>query len=87
MQRSVMDKPVVDQTGLTGRYDFTLNWTPDDSQFIPMGWKTTPPSADDPAAPPNLYVALEEQLGLKMEPVGATVRVMVIDHIEEPSGN
>lgn len=87
MQRSVMDKPVVDQTGLPGQYDFTLNWTPDDSQFIPMGWKIRPPSADDPAAPPNLYVALEEQIGLKMEPVKTMVRVMVIDHIEQPSAN
>jgi uncharacterized protein (TIGR03435 family) len=82
-----MDKPVVDQTGLEGQYDFTLNWTPDDSQFIPMGWKINPPSADDASAPPNLYVALEEQLGLKMEAVKTTVRVMVIDHIEQPSAN
>ena len=37
-----MDKPVVDHTGLTGRYDFTLNWTPDDSQFIQMEFQDVP---------------------------------------------
>jgi len=39
LQGTVLDRPVVDQTGLTGRFDFTLNWTPDDSQFAGMGAK------------------------------------------------
>lgn len=87
MQRAVMDKPVVDQTGLRDQYDFTLNWTPDESQFIQLGWRFNPPSTDDPKAPPNLFTAIKEQLGLKMEPVKMMVRVMVIDHIEQPSPN
>lgn len=87
MQRAIMDRPVVDQTGIKGSYDFTLNWTPDESQFIPLGWRFTPPSADDPAAQPNLFTAIQTQLGLKLESVKTMVRVLVIDHIEEPSAN
>ncbi|HEY2470375.1 MAG TPA: TIGR03435 family protein [Terracidiphilus sp.] len=87
MQEAVMDKPVVDQTGLTERYDFNLNWTPDQSQFVAMGAKIPPPNLDDPNAPPSLYTALQEQLGLKMESTKAKADVMVIDHIDMPSAN
>jgi len=64
MQSVVLDRPVVDQTGLTGRFDFTLNWTPDDSQFGGMGARIPPPT-DSADAPPNLYTAIQEQIGLK----------------------
>jgi uncharacterized protein (TIGR03435 family) len=87
MQEAVMDKPVVDQTGLTGRYDFNLNWTPDQSQFASFGAHIPPPNPDDPNAPPSLYTALQEQLGLKMDVSKANVDVMVIDHIDKPSAN
>jgi len=89
MQSAVTDKPVVDQTGLTDRYDFTLKWTPDDSQFqqfrgaVPV----TPPKADDPNAPPSLYTAVQEQIGLKIEATKAPDDVIVIDHVEKPSAN
>ncbi len=89
MQSGVMDKPVVDQTGLTDRYDFQLKWTPDDSQFAQFrgtGAKVPPPS-DDPNAPPSLYTAIQEQLGLKMGPAKAPDDVIVIDHVEKPSEN
>jgi uncharacterized protein (TIGR03435 family) len=86
MQGAVMDKPVVDHTGLTDRYDFNLNWTADDSQFAQMGARVPPPS-DDPNAPPSLYTAIQEQLGLKLEATKATADVFVIDHIEKPSPN
>jgi uncharacterized protein (TIGR03435 family) len=87
MQEAVMDKPVVDQTGLTDRYDFTLDWTPDQSQFASFGAHIPPPNPDDPNAPPSLFTALQEQLGLKMEVTKANVDVMVIDHIDKPSAN
>jgi uncharacterized protein (TIGR03435 family) len=87
MQEAVMDKPVVDQTGLTDRYDFNLNWTPDQSQFAAMGGNIPPPNSDDPNAPPSLFTALQEQLGLKMESTKANADVMVIDHVEKPSAN
>jgi uncharacterized protein (TIGR03435 family) len=68
-------KPVVDQTGLTGRFDFTLKWTREQT-----------PSTD-PNASPGLFTAIQEQLGLKLEPVRAPVDVIVIDHVERPSAN
>lgn len=86
LQGSAMDKPVVDRTGLTERYDFNLSWTPDDSQFIQLGWKTPPPT-DEASAPPSIYTALQEQLGLKMEATKTSVPVFVIDHVERPSAN
>jgi len=86
MQETVMDRPVIDQTGLAGRYDFTLNWTPDDSQFGGMGAKVPPPT-DNTNPPPNLYTAIQEQIGLKLDATKAPTDVMVIDHVEKPSEN
>jgi uncharacterized protein (TIGR03435 family) len=90
MQSVVMDKPVVDRTGLTGKYDFTLKWTPDDSQFQQFRGTNpnmTPPAGDNPDAPPSLYTAVQEQLGLKIEAGKAMDDVIVIDHVEKPSPN
>lgn len=90
LQSAVTDRPVVDHTGLTGRFDFALRWTPDESQFIQVrgGHGPAPPAADgDPNAPPGLYTALREQLGLKMEATKAPDAVIVIDHVEKPSPN
>jgi len=86
LQSAVLDRPVVDQTGLTGRWDFTLNWTPDDSQFVGMGIKVPPPS-DKPDAPPGLFTAVQEQLGLKLDSIKAPVDVLVVDRVEKPSAN
>jgi uncharacterized protein (TIGR03435 family) len=46
-----------------------------------------PPPSGDPAAPPGLFTAIQEQLGLKFEPIRAPVEVIVIDSVERPSGN
>jgi len=70
-----MDRPVVDQTALAGRYDFTLKWAPDDS-----------PTSDANALP-VIFTAIQEQLGLKLQPVKAQADVLVIDHVERPSAN
>jgi|HubBroStandDraft_5_1064220.scaffolds.fasta_scaffold62200_2 uncharacterized protein (TIGR03435 family) len=86
MQEAVMDKPVVDHTGLTARYDFTLKWTPDESQFEAMGGYRAP-ATEDPNAPPSLSTAMQEQLGLKFDATKAQADVFVIDHVEKPSEN
>jgi uncharacterized protein (TIGR03435 family) len=86
MQAAVMDRPVVDHTGLTARYDFTLTWTPDESQFEAMGG-FKPPTTEDPNAPPALSTAMQEQLGLKFEATKAPADVFVIDHVDKPSAN
>jgi uncharacterized protein (TIGR03435 family) len=80
------DRPVVDQTGLTGRYDFTLNFTPDGAMAALLGGPP-PPAGDNPDAAPDLFAAFQQQLGLKLEPTKALVDVMVIDKVERPSEN
>ena len=67
---------VVDRTGLKGFYNFTLRWAPDDG---------APPEGD--VAAPSIFTAVQEQLGLKLEPVKAPVQVLVIDNLERPSEN
>lgn len=86
MQGSVLDRPVVDQTGLKDHFDFTLNWTPDQSQFVGLGLKVPPPS-DDPTLPPDLFAAIQQQLGLRLEATKAPVGVFVIDKVSRPSEN
>jgi uncharacterized protein (TIGR03435 family) len=71
-----LDRPAVDQTGLKGRYDLQLKWTADESK-----------ASADGSAPPGLFTAIQEQLGLKLEPVKAPVEVLVIDGVERPSAN
>jgi uncharacterized protein (TIGR03435 family) len=86
MQTAVLDRPVVDKTGLQGRFDFTLRWTPDETQFAGLGVRVPPPS-NDPDAPPGLFTAFQEQLGLKLESTKAPVDVLVVDRVERPSEN
>jgi uncharacterized protein (TIGR03435 family) len=86
LQSNILDKPVVDQTGLAGRYDFTLRWTPDATQWANFGVPATANAGDlDP--PPDIFTAFEKQLGLKLQPTKAVIDVMVIDRIERPSPN
>lgn len=82
----VLDKPVVDQTGLEGRWDFVVKWTPDVSQFTAIGARIPPPG-DNPNALPGLFTAIQEQIGLKLEAVKAPADVLVVDHAERPSAN
>ena len=60
--------------GLTGRYDFSLTYTFD-------------PLAPDAGAAPDIFHAVQQQLGLKLEPTKAPVEVFVIDHVERPTAN
>jgi len=81
-----LDRMVVDKTGLTGHYDFKLDWTPDQGPF------TSAASPDSTAAMPNdsgpsIFTAVQEQLGLKLEAQKAPIDVLVIDHIDPPSPN
>lgn len=84
MQEVFFDKPVVDRTGLKDRYDFDLKWTPDESQ---KNVQLPAQAREDANAPPGLYTAIQEQLGLKIESTKAPVEVLVIDHIEGPTEN
>jgi uncharacterized protein (TIGR03435 family) len=86
LQTAVLDRPVVDRTGLSGRFDFTLTWTPDETQFGGLGIKVPPPT-DSATAPPGLFTAVQEQLGLRLESTKAPVDVLVVDRVERPTEN
>jgi uncharacterized protein (TIGR03435 family) len=81
----------VDKTGLTGNYDFTLQWTPDESQGPMFKGADGAPPGGNPAPPessgPSLFTAIQEQLGLKLESQKGPVEIIVIDHVEKPSQN
>jgi uncharacterized protein (TIGR03435 family) len=85
MQPETGGRMVIDNTGLTASYDFTLKWTPDSG---PAASAPGPPgaAAPDPSGP-SFFTALQEQLGLKLDPIKAPVDTIVIDSAEMPSGN
>ncbi len=70
-----VDRPVIDQTGLKGRYDLKLQWTVDEAQ-TPI-----------PDAPPGLFTAIQDQIGLKLERIKAPADTLVIDKVERPGAN
>ncbi|HEX3942052.1 MAG TPA: TIGR03435 family protein [Acidobacteriaceae bacterium] len=72
-----LGRSVVDQTGLTGNYNFALQWTPE--------MQNGAAAAEDSG--PSLFTALQEQLGLRLESTTAPMDVLVIDHVERPSPN
>ena len=84
MLQQMLDRPVVDQTGLTGQFDFDLTFMPDDTIFA--GHMQLPP-VDSPNPPPALLTAMQEQLGLKLSAYKGLGEMLVIDHIERPSPN
>lgn len=86
LQSNILDRPVVNRTGLTGRYDFLLRFTPDAAQIANFGG-LAPGNAADPDAPPDIFAAFQQQLGLKLESTRALVDVMVIEKVERPSEN
>jgi uncharacterized protein (TIGR03435 family) len=71
-----LGRQVIDHTALNGTYDFTLNWASGSDG-------NAPPDSNQP----GLVTALQEQLGLKLEPQRAPVEILVIDHAEKPSAN
>ncbi len=87
-----LGRPVLDQTGLKGNYDFTLQWTPDEGHGAMAKVQTDAgPGTVAPPLPgssgPSIFTAIQEQLGLKLESTKGPLDVIVIDHIERPSEN
>jgi uncharacterized protein (TIGR03435 family) len=86
LQLLVLDRPVVDRTGLTDKYDFTVTFTPDDSLF-----NGNPPPfpkiADGVEPAPGLFDAIQHDIGLKLTAEKTQVDVLAIDHVEKPSAN
>ena len=73
-----LERPVADATGLSGAFEITLDWAPDTAEQ---------PGADDNPTGPSIFTAVQEQIGLKLEPRRGPVEFLVIDHAEMPSGN
>lgn len=70
------DRPVINETGLTGRYDLALKWTFDETQ-----------APTDGTAAPSLFTAIREQMGLRLEQVKRMTDVLVIDRVQRPGEN
>ncbi len=84
----IVGRNVIDETGLTGNYDFDLKYTPEMGEGPPVAGvpeSAKPESAQDAA--PSIFVAVQEQLGLKLEAQKGPVDVYVIDRVEKPSEN
>jgi uncharacterized protein (TIGR03435 family) len=73
---------VIDKTGLTNRYDFSLKWTP-----MPAPSSDAEFSASPSGSGSSIFAALQEQLGLRLEAQKYPLEITVIDHLEKPSGN
>jgi uncharacterized protein (TIGR03435 family) len=78
--QGVLQQAVMDRTGLPGHFDIALDWTPDEFQ-------SPDPAPGNGAAFPDLFTALRDQLGLKLEATKGLVDIFVIDHVEKPSAN
>jgi len=83
----VLHQPVLDATGVTGKFDLKLEWTPDDLQAKPPSADQRAGNAPEAGAGPSIFAALQEQLGLKLEPGKVPAEVLVIDSAEKPSEN
>ena len=79
---SQLGRPMIDQTGLTGTFDFTLEYTPELRGPLPPGADFQPDSSG-----PSFEEALQEQLGIKLKSEKGPVKVLVLDHVEHPSEN
>jgi uncharacterized protein (TIGR03435 family) len=82
----IVGRVVVDKTGIDGRYDLTLKWTPDEVASFRLSESDEPSSAPGLSGP-SIFTAIQEQLGLKLESQKGPVEVLVIDHLEMPSEN
>jgi uncharacterized protein (TIGR03435 family) len=82
-----LGRAVLDKTGLTGKYDFSLRWKPGESEAGMMkltGSKTAADRTSSSDSGPSLFTAIQEQLGLKLEPRQAPMDVLVVDRVERP---
>ena len=84
LQTGVLDRPVLDQTEITGRYDFGVLWRP---EVQPAGPGNNPPPPSDSDGLPDVYTAIQQQLGLRLEAAKTPTEVIVIDRLEKPSEN
>ena len=83
----VLHQPVLDSTGVAGKFDLKLEWTPDDMQAKPPSVDQRSINAPESGSGPSIFAALQEQLGLKLESGKVPAEVLVIDSADQPSAN
>lgn len=82
----VWDRPILDKTGLSGSFDITLEWTPDPAQArSDQAARAAAEVAAVPGERTSIFTALQEQLGLKLQPTRAPLDIIVIDRLERPT--
>jgi uncharacterized protein (TIGR03435 family) len=86
LQNAALDRPVVNQTGLSGKYDFSLVWTPDQLQTAAPNPNALAPG-ERADVPPGVYEAAQQQLGLRIDAARLRTEVLVLDKVEKPSQN
>jgi len=84
LQGYIVDRPVVDKTGLTAKYDFTLTWRPEQLDARPAN---APPPPAELESRPDIFSAMQEQLGLQFRAEKTPVEVLVVDKASKPSDN
>jgi uncharacterized protein (TIGR03435 family) len=87
-----LGRTTLNQTGLKGDYDFTLQWTPDQDEGLILKSPQGGMPGTDNAPPldssgPSIFTAMQEQLGLKLDSQKGPVPILVIEHVERPSEN
>jgi uncharacterized protein (TIGR03435 family) len=85
--QTLLGDVVLDKTGLTGNYDFKLNWVPDEAQAGKPGAQGLPATNGAEESGPSIFAALQEQLGLKLDASKGPVETLVIERVEKPSEN
>jgi len=81
----MVDRPVLDKTGIKGQFVFYLEWTAD------VGLPDSVSAADGPRPPPDygpsIFAAVQQKFGLKLEASRAPIEILIIDHVEKPTEN
>ena len=85
--RILVDRPVIDKTGIAGRFDIRVRFSREGTVLDDIRLGKNPATAADPTGAPSIFVALQEELGLKLEAGRGPVDTLVIDHIERPTEN
>jgi uncharacterized protein (TIGR03435 family) len=85
MLSRMLGRTVIDKTGLTGKFDITMDWTPDEGQAMQLPPDAPKPSQTDTG--PSIFTAMQEQLGLKLESQKGPVEIFIVEHAEKPSEN
>ena len=86
MLRLILDRPVIDKTGIAGRFDIRVEFSREGTNMAAMPVDSRPAASDTPG-PPSIFTVLQEQLGLRLEPSRGPADTFVIDSIELPTEN